>query len=57
MFKSFFAKTTIKKNLHFIVNPDIGFETLKALSSQKYLSKGFSMSCLNAAIETENLYL
>lgn len=44
-------------NLHFIVNPDLGFETLYALSSQKYFSKKFSVSCIKSEIDIENLYL
>ena len=45
------------KNLHLVVNPNIGFETLYALSSQKYSSKKFSVSSIKSEIETENFYL
>lgn len=45
------------KNTHFIINPDIGLETIHELHSCSFKYFKLKISCLKSNIENENLYL
>lgn len=45
------------KNIHFIVNPDIGLETLYSLKKLSLTRNKVRISCMKSNFDLENLYL
>lgn len=45
------------KAVHFVINPDIGLETLYSLKRLSFFRKKVRISCIKSNIEVENLYL
>lgn len=51
------SKNKFAENVHFLVNPDIGLETLLSLKKLSLNNIKVGVSCLKSNFETENIYL